>query len=162
MPDQKRKNSKEQGGPRTDWGSVAGWYDQLVGEAGSESHREVVLPGAGRLIAPKPGESLIDIACGQGVVCRMLQERGMEVTGVDAAAELIDAARQRGPADIKYLVGDARQLPALPAESFATAACILAIQNIHPIQPVFAAVQKLLRPGGRFVLVMMHPAFRGP
>src|SRR5690348_9268918 len=126
MPEQKQKTPKP-GGPSTHWGSVAEWYDQLVGETGSEYHREVVLPGAARLLAPKPGEPAIDIACGQGVFCRMLRERGMEVTGVDAAAQLIDAARQRGPADIRYLVGDARELPALPAESFTAAACLLAI-----------------------------------
>ena len=38
---------------------------------------------------------------------------------------------------------------------------MLAIQNIHPIAPVFAEVSRLLVPGGRFVLVMMHPCFRG-
>ncbi len=39
---------------------------------------------------------------------------------------------------------------------------MLAIQNIHPITPVFATVSRLLKPGGRLVLVMMHPCFRGP
>ena len=39
---------------------------------------------------------------------------------------------------------------------------MLAIQNIHPIAPVFEGVARALKPGGRFVLVMMHPCFRGP
>src|SRR5690349_7943677 len=107
MAEQKRKELTKQTAPRTDWGEVAAWYDQLVGESGSEYHREVVLPGAVRLLAPKPGENAIDIAGGQGVLCRLLRERGMEVTGVDAAAKLIDAARERGPADIRYMVADA-------------------------------------------------------
>src|SRR5205823_5177322 len=50
----------------------------------------------------------------------------------------------------------------LPAEHFHAAACVLAIQNIHPIAPVFAGVSRLLVGGGRFVMVMMHPCFRGP
>ena len=33
---------------------------------------------------------------------------------------------------------------------------------MHPIAPVFAAAARLLRPGGRLVLVMTHPCFRGP
>jgi ubiquinone/menaquinone biosynthesis C-methylase UbiE len=140
---------------------VAEWYDRLVGEAGSEYHREVVLPGVLRLLAPKPGDRAIDIACGQGVLCRVLHDRGVRVTGVDAAAELIRAARERGPADIAYRVGDARELDALPADGFDAASCVLAIQNIHPIQPVFAAAARVLRPGGRLVVVMMHPGFRG-
>jgi SAM-dependent methyltransferase len=148
--------------PPTDWGEVADWYDQLVGEAGSEYHRHVVIPGALRLLALCAGERAVDIACGQGVLCRILQQRGVEVTGVDAARELIDTARKRGPAAIRYEVADARDLSFLAPGAFAAAACLLAIQNIHPIQPVFAGVAALLRPAGRFVMVMMHPCFRGP
>lgn len=150
------------GGPRTDWGEVAGWYDQFVGKTGSEYHREVVIPGALRLLAMAPEESAIDIACGQGVLCRALAERGVAVTGVDAAPELIRAARERGPGQIRYEVGDARELGFLPAHRFDAAACVLAIQNIHPIQPVFAGVSRLLMADGRLVIVMMHPHFRGP
>ena len=148
-------------GPRTDWGDVADWYDQLVGEAGSEYHREVVLPGTLRLLSPQPGQRAIDIACGQGVLCRLLRERGVQVTGVDAAPELIHAAKARGPETIEYHVADARDLSFLPPAQFHAAACILAIQNIHPIRPVFEGVHRLLLPGGRFVIVMMHPCFRG-
>ena len=141
---------------------MADWYDQLVGESGSEYQREVVLPGVLRLLNLQPGESAVDIACGQGVLCRILQDRGVQMTGVDAAAELIAAARGRGPGEIRYIVGDARELKFLPDSSFTAAACMLAIQNIHPIQPVFNGVARALKPGGRFVLVMMHPCFRGP
>jgi ubiquinone/menaquinone biosynthesis C-methylase UbiE len=147
---------------KTDWGNVADWYDQLVGESGSEYHREVVLPGVLRLLALQPGEKAIDIACGQGVLCRILNERGVETTGVDAAQELITAARERGPKEIRYEVADARELGFLPPAHFDAAACILAIQNIQPIQPVFAGVGRILKEWGRVVIVMMHPCFRGP
>jgi ubiquinone/menaquinone biosynthesis C-methylase UbiE len=160
-------------GPRTDWGGVADWYDQLVGESGSEYHQQVVLPGVARLLALQPGDTAIDIACGQGVLCRVLRERGVQMTGVDAAGELIRVAKQRSevpdaaPAPherppIRYLVGDARELSFLPGDYYASAACVLAIQNMHPLAPVFAGVARLLRPGGRFVMVLMHPCFRGP
>ena len=148
--------------PRTDWGGVAEWYDQHVGDEGSEYHREVVLPGAVRLLALQAGEPAVDIACGQGVLCRVLHERGVRVTGIDAAKELIRAARERTGDEIRYMIGDARDLSFLPASQFTAAACVLSIQNIHPIQPVFAGVHRILADGGRFVLVMMHPCFRGP
>jgi ubiquinone/menaquinone biosynthesis C-methylase UbiE len=147
---------------RTDWGNVAGWYDQLVGESGSDFHREVVLPGLLRLLNAQPKEKILDIACGQGVLCRILAERGIEATGVDAAKELIDSARQRGPASIHYHVADARNLEFLPESHFNSAACMLAIQNINPLPPVVAGVSRALTTGGRFVIAMMHPCFRGP
>lgn len=162
--DSHRRPSPPSAGPRTDWGDVADWYDQLVGEAGSEYHREIVLPGVLRLLGKQvfSGERCLDVACGQGVLCRLLRELGMEMTGVDAAAELIDAARQRGPSNIHYHVADAKDLGFLPEDHFDAACCVLAIQNIHPIQPVFAGVAQRLRAGGRFIVVMMHPCFRGP
>jgi ubiquinone/menaquinone biosynthesis C-methylase UbiE len=156
-----KHRSAGKSGPVTEWGGVAEWYDQLVGDSGSEYHREVVIPGTLRLLALQAGESAVDIACGQGVLCRALDERGVKMTGVDAATELIAAARQRSGEAIRYLTGDARNLSFLPDARFAAAACVLAIQNIHPIAPVFAGVARLLVPGGKFVVVMMHPCFRG-
>jgi ubiquinone/menaquinone biosynthesis C-methylase UbiE len=161
MADRKPKPEREKS-PPTDWGDVADWYDQLVGESGSEYHRQVVLPGVLRMLAPQPGQRMIDIACGQGVLCRILQQRGVEMTGVDAARQLILTARQRGPETIRYEVADARQLEFLPAGSFHSAACVLAIQNINPLTPVFQGVSRLLIDRGRLVIVMMHPCFRGP
>ncbi len=148
--------------PPTDWSDVADWYDQLVGESGSEYHQKVVIPGVLRLLAAAKSEKVIDIACGQGVLCRALQSRGIAVTGVDAAVDLIRVARQRGPAEIRYQVADARNLTDLPIAEFSAAACVLAIQNIHPLPPVFESIARILEPAGRLVIVMMHPCFRGP
>jgi ubiquinone/menaquinone biosynthesis C-methylase UbiE len=153
--------SKSKSPGRTDWSQVAGWYDQLVGESGSEFHQHVVLPGVLRLLNLQPGEKAIDIACGQGVLCRILAERAIEATGIDASDEMIQAARQRGPEQIRYQVADARDPGGLPPEHFHAAACVLAIQNIHPLPPVFTGVARLLITGGRFVMVMTHPCFRG-
>ncbi len=161
-PPKETKAQRVAGRRTTAWGPVAQWYDGLVGDEGSEFHREVVLPGVIRLLGLEAGASAIDIACGQGVLCRALNERGVKIVGVDAASELIHAARERGPAGIEYRVGDARELIGLSAGPFDAAACVLAIQNIHPIAPVLTGVSWLLRPRGRFVLVMMHPCFRGP
>jgi ubiquinone/menaquinone biosynthesis C-methylase UbiE len=147
---------------RTDWSPVADWYDELVGESGSEYHREVVIPGVLRLLAAKEGEAVIDVACGQGVLCRALQSRGVGVTGADAAVELIRAARERGPAEIHYEVADALNLSNFADAKFDAAACVLAIQNIHPLPPVFRSIARILKSSGRLVLVMMHPCFRGP
>lgn len=151
--------AKQKDPKTTDWSDVASWYDALVGEAGSEYHRHVVLPGVLRLLDARPEQKVLDVACGEGVLCRLLSEKGVQTTGVDAARDLIASARKKGPGD--YRVGDARDLAALPEAAFDAAACVLAIQNIHPIRPVFDSVARCLKPLGRFVVVMMHPAFRG-
>jgi ubiquinone/menaquinone biosynthesis C-methylase UbiE len=148
----------------THWGPQADWYDQLVGDAGSEYHQKVVIPGVLRLLKPTLGSRVLDVGCGQGVLCRVLQKEGAKTVGVDAAKPLIDIARQRDP-DGAYLVGDAKELPSiagLEAGSFDSVTSMLAIQNIDPLLAVFKGMSWALKPGGRLVLVMMHPSFRGP
>ena len=152
----------------TDWNGVADWYDELVGDDGSEFHRAVILPGTLRLLAAGTGDRVLDVACGQGVLCRALSAVGIATTGIDAAPDLIRLAKERQAAApaaagaVEYRVGDVRELAMLPADGYAAAACVLAVQNIHPLGGLMAGVGRALRPGGRFVLVMMHPAFRVP
>ena len=101
----------------THWGDVADWYDALVGDDGSEYHRKVIIPGVLRMLELNKIEAdrpqILDLACGQGVLCRRLAEEGCEVTGVDAAAPLLDAARKRNLKDklaIKYTLADVTEL----------------------------------------------------
>lgn len=167
-PQSKSENRKPKIKTPTHWGKVAEWYDQLVGEEGSEFHRQIIFPGVLRLLAVKPNEAVLDVACGQGVFCRLLSQQGAKPTGIDASPELIRLARERNSAlstqqsAPEYRVGDARDLSPLPVEHYAAATCILAIQNIDKLTPVFQVISRALTPLGRLVLVMMHPCFRGP
>jgi ubiquinone/menaquinone biosynthesis C-methylase UbiE len=146
---------------KTDWNEVAGWYDQLVGEKGSDYHQNVIIPGALKLLAPKAGEKIIDIACGQGVFCRELAKTGAVVTGVDAAESLIKAARVRS-SNVKYLVADAANLKIIADHSFDAASCIMAIQNMDPLGKIIGEISRVLTANGRLLLVMSHPCFRIP
>src|SRR5947207_12229347 len=82
----------------TDWSSVADWDDELVGESGSQYHQHVVLPAVVRLLNAQPGNEILDLACGQGVLCRLLATRAVQCTGVDSARDLIQLARERNSA----------------------------------------------------------------
>jgi ubiquinone/menaquinone biosynthesis C-methylase UbiE len=159
-PRQRREPAATRG-----WDHVAAWYDKLIGEEGSDYHRHVILPAALRLLDPKPGERILDLCCGQGVLSRLLLERGVGfVLGVDASPRLIAAAKARGPRDprVRYVVRDARRLDALADGSFDAAALIMAVQDVEEIEPVSAGLARVVRRGGRVVLVMMHPCFRIP
>jgi len=160
----------------TDWGNVADWYDRLVGDEGSEYQRHVVNPGVLRMLDLQAGQSILDLACGQGVLCRWLAAEAArnpgqtptQIVGIDAAPGLIEAARRREQTDrlgITYLLGDARELPKNPdlkESSFDAITCILAIQNMTPLTPIWQGAKHLLKPHGRLIVVMMHPCFRIP
>ncbi|HTY13275.1 MAG TPA: class I SAM-dependent methyltransferase [Candidatus Omnitrophota bacterium] len=154
--DRKTRRPKETG-----WNEVAEWYDGLVGDEGSDYHRNVIIPGALRMLAPQKGEKVLDVACGQGVFSRKLAEAGAEVVGIDASKRLIDSAKKRSP-DIKYAVVNAASMKLFQDGTFDSAASIMALQNIDPIAPVLSEISRVLKPGGRFLFVTLHPCFRVP
>ncbi len=117
-----------------------------------------------RALDVQPGERVLDLCCGQGVFCRMIvQAEPSLVLGVDASKRLIEAARSR-PAEgnVRYVVGDARDLGPLADGSFDAAACIMAVHDLDPIEPLFVELARSLKRGGRAVVIFMHPCFRVP
>ncbi|MBA4119223.1 MAG: hypothetical protein C0513_00740 [Isosphaera sp.] len=164
-------------GARTDWERVALWYDQLQDEGGSDHYQQTIIPGTVRLLgsaADLSSARVLDIGCGQGVVCRSVARLGAAVTGVDASEALVAAARARGlprsarasraGVEPEYVVGDARALGGLGLGpgSFDLACCVMTLGNVDPIGPVLSGAASLLRAGGALVVVVSHPAFRIP
>ncbi len=162
-PEAQELAARQDPAAETAWEPQAGWYDQLLGERGNDFHSELVLPAVARQLDAKRGQRILDVCCGQGVLGRYLGEAGQHVVGVDASPSLIAAAIARAGSREKYLVGDARTLDkVLPGERFDHAALVLALQDLDPIEPVFAGIRQLVKPGGRLVMVMTHPCFRIP
>ena len=147
------------------WDPVAAWYDKLVGESGSDYHKNVILPAALRMLSPQPSESIIDICCGQGVLIPPLLEAGIgKFTGVDASRRLVESAKVRHGSDsrVSLVVADAC-IPGLWADGKHDAAtCLMAVHDVPDIAGLFSNVAAALKPGGRAVTVMMHPCFRIP
>lgn len=146
----------------TSWDHVAPWYDKLLEERGSDHHERVILPGVARLVQAGPGRRVLDVACGQGLLCRRLASLGCEAVGVDAAPQLVEFARSARTPGCRYEVGDARALDRLGLGAFDAASCVLAFMNIDPVEPVMRGIAAALKPGGVLVGVILHPAFRAP
>ncbi|MGV7221546.1 MAG: methyltransferase domain-containing protein [Nitrospinales bacterium] len=158
----KPRNQTKKAGSSAVWDQAARWYDALVGMKGSEYQQQVVLPGVWRLLNMKKGNRLLDLACGQGVFSRYAKEKGIKVTGVDISTELVRHAISRSGHGIEYHSADAGDQKILNGKKYNGIVCILAIQNIENIIPVFQNVKRLLSPTGCFVLAMTHPCFRIP
>lgn len=150
---------------RTSWDGVAEWYAGWVGPRGSEYHRRVVVPAVLRLLAPTPGEQILDLGAGPGVLAPYIAAAGAEYTGVDASPRLLEIARRRHGRIGRFVEGDVARLAAargIYAESFDGVVFMLSIQDMEPLDAVLRSAAWALRPGGRVVILMTHPCFRVP
>ncbi|MGJ8632384.1 MAG: class I SAM-dependent methyltransferase [Luteolibacter sp.] len=156
---------RKSGGKEKGWDGVAGWYDKLVGADGSDYHRNVILPAVIDMLGVSRGESVLDVCCGQGVLVKPLMEAGAgQVLGVDASGKLIASARERytGEERVSFLRADACAQGDWADGSFDAVACVMAVHDVPDIGGLMRNLSAALKPGGRVVIVMMHPCFRIP
>lgn len=119
-----------------DYAANAGFVPQL-GEA------------ALALLAPQPGERVIDLGCGDGALTARIAAAGATVIGLDSSSEIVEAARARG---IDARVADAQALGAAhDLRQFDAAFSNAALHWMLDAGAVAEGVFEILRPGGRFV-----------
>ena len=106
---------------------------------------ELGLPAL-ELLAPRPGERILDLGCGDGHLTLRLAELGAQVIAIDASAAQVAAARGRG---LDARVGDAARL-AFESE-FDAVFSNAALHWVKDADGVIAGVYRALKPGGRFV-----------
>jgi ubiquinone/menaquinone biosynthesis C-methylase UbiE len=145
----------------TSWGNVAKWYDKVVNDEDSYQIK-VILPNVVRILAPKKGQRILDLACGQGFFSHAIAAEGARVSGVDVGAELVDIAKKHAGHNEEFIVAPSDDLSPFPNLCFDSVVCVLAIQNIERMTDTFTEVSRVLKPRGKFVLVLNHPAFRIP
>jgi ubiquinone/menaquinone biosynthesis C-methylase UbiE len=144
------------------WDAKAAWWDEIVADK---------YPVCGELVDKlldvQPGMRVLEIACGNGIFSRRMARRGAEVLAADFSAAFLEAARVRTSPElashIDYRLVDAtdsKQLRSLgqPGE-FDAALCSMGLMDMPEIEPLFDALNRLLRPRAPFVFSVSHPCF---
>jgi SAM-dependent methyltransferase len=114
-------------------------------------------PGAVDLLEDwgvEPGQNLLDVGCGAGQLAIPAARMGLEATGVDIAANLIAAARERAKAEglsAQFDEGDAEALP-YDDSSFDIVASIFGAMFAPRPELVAAELLRVCRPGGRILM----------
>jgi ubiquinone/menaquinone biosynthesis C-methylase UbiE len=115
------------------------------------------------LVGDPAGQTVVDVACGEGFYTRLLRQRGAaRVIGVDRSPGMIELARaQEGerPLGIAYIVDDVKDLSLDDECDLVTAAYLLNYATDRDdLAAMCRGIARCLKPGGRFVTVNMNPS----
>jgi SAM-dependent methyltransferase len=134
---------------RYGWDRASARYEALWREALAPATHGVM-----RLASLQPGERVLDVACGSGVLTRAawaaVGPEG-EVVGCDVSARMV-ALAQAASSGCRFLRADAQEVgKLLPPEHFDVVLCGLGLMYMPDPEACLAAMVRCLRPGGRLV-----------
>ena len=106
-------------------------------------------------LLPPPGRRTLDLGCGEGRLARDLKAIGHDVVAVDMSPTMVAAAREADP-EIETRLADAADLP-FEDGSFDLAVAFMSLQDVDDMEAAIAEAGRILEPGGRLCLAVVHP-----
>jgi SAM-dependent methyltransferase len=106
-------------------------------------------------LLPAPGRLTVDLGCGEGRLLRDLAAMGHRVVGVDSAPTMARAAAQ-ALGSARVVVADAAQLP-LATGAADLVVAFMSLLNIDDLPAALGEVGRVLAPGGRLCVAVLHP-----
>ncbi|HEY1407303.1 MAG TPA: methyltransferase domain-containing protein [Promineifilum sp.] len=140
------------------------FFDQTYGSRPPEIYERYFVPAIGRPIAAdlvrraalRPGERVLDVACGTGIVARLAARQvgaGGTVAGLDVNPGMLAVARSVTPAElsIEWYESGAEEMP-LPDEAFDVVLCQMGLQFMTDKPAALKEMRRVLAAGGRLFL----------
>ena len=142
---------------------IAEQYQQAKARPG---HAQIETYSVLKLIGDVNGKRVLDLACGEGHLTRMVRKAGAaEVVGIDISERMIDLAREREvrqPLGIEYHVEDARSVVGQADFDLVVAAWLLVYaQTRAELVQMCTGLGSRLKPGGRLVTIISNPEVYG-
>jgi malonyl-CoA O-methyltransferase len=149
-PFRKRPTPTERIDPQTAYSLWARNYPPRAHNRLMEIEQSTVLG----LLPAVTGLTVLDAGCGTGRYVRELERRGATAIGIDLSQPMLERARAVTP---RIARADLRALP-LDAMSIDHVICGLALGDVPELELALAEMARVLRPGGRVIYSVVHPA----
>src|SRR4051812_18182010 len=106
-----------------------------------------------------PGDRVLEVGCGMGRYTLPLAEQGLAIEGLDLAPALLDRLREfsGGRFDIPLHAADVVNYPPALEGRFDAVIGFFALHHFHDLGACYAAMARLVRPGGRIVFLEPNP-----
>jgi len=108
-----------------------------------------------RLIPIAPGDSVLEVGCGQGHLTKALADRGVDIVGIDANPQ---AAEVAGSGLVRQMMAEALEFD---DETFDYIVSVHAIEHIPPLQQALREMVRVLVPGGRALFIYPAEPIKG-
>lgn len=142
------------------WERHAARWERWTRVVGHDVYYEHFNWPAFHALLPPAGRRTLDVGCGEGRAGRALAAEGHRVTGIDSSPTLVGLARDADGYD-ELVCGDAAQMP-WEANSFDLTLAFMSLHDMDDLTGAVAEIARVLKPGGRFCLAIMHPLNRAP
>ena len=110
-----------------------------------------------RLAGDVRGRRVLDAGCGHGPLMVGLRDHGAVVAGFDLSPAMIDIAADRLGSDSEVQVADLSAPRPYDDDEFDIVTCSLALHYVQDWAPALAELRRVLKPGGRLVVSIIHP-----
>ena len=135
------------------WDSSAqAWIDSMGerGERGDWGRQHVLDPVMMARVTQGKFRNALDVGCGEGRFCRMLEAAGVRATGIDPTRRFIELARERDPSG-DYRLGRAEQLD-FPDASFDLVVSYITLIDIPDFRAAIGEMARVLKPRGSLLM----------
>lgn len=145
-------------------------FDESFGKNAPENYERYFVPAIGEPVARdllnraelQPGERVLDVACGTGIVTRLASEQvgdSGSVTGLDVNPGMLAVAREVTPSGltVEWIEAPAESIP-LPDASFDVVLCQMGLQFMEDRAAALNEMYRVLAPGGRLLVNVPGPA----
>lgn len=134
---------------------VAAWFDATYREKGLAYLRPPrAYPIFVQLLGLEPGQRLLDVACGAGLVLEAARQRGVVASGVDLSQAAVDLARELQP-DVDAQVGNAEELP-FGAGVFDGVTCLGSLERFLDREQALREMVRVAKPTAKFCFLVRN------
>jgi len=128
---------------------IAQRYD-LMNDAMSFGIHRLWKRALARVVEPRAGQVIVDLAGGTGDVARLLAHIDRQVLVCDPSLEMMGVGRKRGIRHVGWIAGSGEGIP-LASSSVDTVTIAFGIRNVTCLEDALQEILRVLKPGGRFV-----------